>query len=115
MSEIPGEQKGNLHRVVTAFVLLFVIDFALTSAALVFLANQVNSVRRTDASSCSFYRDLSDAPVTSQNGTIPSKLGVTIVSDARLAFIGRKCGELLPAPGAGFVHWAEYYKLPVTW
>lgn len=110
-----GREEARHRRVSIAIVILFVIDFALTSTFLVILARQVNNVRRGDASSCAFFGDVAGAPVTPANGTEPSKLGVAIVSDARLAFIGRKCPGSIPAPGAGFVHWATYYHLPVTW
>lgn len=63
------------------------------------------------AASCSFYRDLSLAPVP--NNPKPSQLGVHLLLDSRVAYYGEGCGPPLKPPSASLVHWASYYGLHV--
>jgi hypothetical protein len=62
--------------------------------------------------SCAFWRALTAVPVQqARPGKPPSQLAVSIVSGARVAYLGQGCGKL-PAPSSSFTHWALYYHLP---
>lgn len=98
-----------------AIVVLFGLVVLLAGLNLRFTVSQVSAVHSALVASCKFDSDLGTAPVTV---VPPAKkaglLGVTIISDARVAWHGLGCPGKLAPPGAGFVKWARYYHLPVS-
>jgi hypothetical protein len=98
---------------VRAVLTLFLITLALFGVSLLFTARAVNSVRQQARAECRFDADLGGAPVAASPATgKPSLLGVTIVSDARVAWRQLGCTGRLPAADPSFIKWARYYRLP---
>lgn len=63
--------------------------------------------------SCKFWEALAGIDVQPPPPTPkPSKLGVSIVADSRIAFLGQSCGQI-PDASASLVKWAAYYHLPL--
>jgi len=63
--------------------------------------------------SCKFWKVLASADVQPPPpAPKPSRLGVTIVADSRIAFLGQSCGQI-PDASASLVKWAAYYHLPL--
>lgn len=74
---------------------------------------QQQRLRMEQHAACKFYDDLGSAPVASSPATgKPSLLGVTIVSDARVAWTGDGCPGQLAAADPSFTMWAARYGLP---
>lgn len=109
--------RGALY----ATTMLLLISFALFGATLLFTSREVArtnaavaAVRASVLASCQFDADIGTAPVTTPAGARPSRLGVTIISDARQAWHGLGCPGTLPAPARSFTRWAAYYRLPAS-
>lgn len=69
-----------------------------------------------ERASCAAWRAISVAPlpVTPTVRTPqPSRLAVSILDGARVAYQGQACGAPLPPPGPGLVKWAAYYHIPL--
>lgn len=63
--------------------------------------------------SCKFWNALAGIDVQPPPPTPkPSKLGVSIVADSRIAFLGQSCGQI-PDASASLVKWAAFYHLPL--
>lgn len=123
----PGTRKA-LRSLLWAIAVLFLVTFAIGAANLLFTTGQVHKVQgNTDGlakanaklqqqilADCGFSRDLAGLPVANVAGQKPSKLGVKIVSDSRLAWLGHGCPGELPKPDPSFVAGAKLYHLPVV-
>lgn len=99
-----GAKRGLIYLVVVG-ILLDVGQFYL-------LSRSINAITVQQRSRCKFYDDLGAAPVTEVNGKA-SLLGVTIVSDARVAWHEGGCPGVQQAADPSFLKWAKVYKLPV--
>ncbi len=96
-----------------AVVFLFVLAFVIGAANLLWTSRQTGSLRSAVMASCKFDADLGAAPVAVSPATgKASLLGVTIVSDARVAWRGLGCPGPLAPPAPSFIRWARYYHLP---
>lgn len=63
--------------------------------------------------SCKFWEALAGIDVQPPPPTPkPSKLGVSIVADSRIAFLGQSCGQI-PDASPSLEKWAAYYHLPL--
>jgi len=105
----PGMSRGARR----GFVYLSVLMLVLTAANLVWTSRETGAANSKTQALCRFDADLGGAPV----GTDPktgkaSLLGVSIVSDARVAWRQTGCAGQLPAPSPSFRQWAAYYRLP---
>lgn len=97
------------------YAVLAVIVFLLAGANLLFTARDVNQLRGAVLASCHFNADLGTVPVSVNPKTgQASLLGVSIVSDARVAWHRLGCDGRLAAPAPSFVRWARFYKLPLN-
>lgn len=97
-----------------AFVVLTLIVFGLSAAALYIGVRQVNAFNTALHAQCRFDSDIGGAPITVNPATgKPSKLGVQIVTDARTAYEGLHCPGILPPAAPSLLKWARYYRLPV--
>lgn len=108
-SELSRAIRG-VHRLRWAgtLALAVVVVVALAAGGLV-LVRQQSQLK----ASCSLYRDLSVLPVKPIPPVKrPSKLGITIVVDSRIAYIG-ECSHDIPAPDPSLVFWARFYHLTV--
>jgi len=91
---------------VIALALVVVLALSAGGMALVHKSRQLSA-------SCALSRDLSSLPVTpSPPVRRPSKLGITIVVDSRIAYLG-ECGRDIPPPDPSLVRWAHYYRMAV--
>lgn len=61
-------------------------------------------------SDCPFFYPLAIAPLPP--GVKPTKLGISIITASRAAYLGHSCGTL-PPPALSLVKWAAYYRLPL--
>lgn len=104
-----GMSAGARH----AVIFLFVFAVALAGVNLLFTAMDVNRLRDAVHAQCQFSADLGSAPIMVSPSGKPSRLGVTIVSDSRVAWHGLGCPGRLPPPAPSFAHWAAVYHLPV--
>ncbi|HVH81329.1 MAG TPA: hypothetical protein VM782_18155 [Stellaceae bacterium] len=94
-------------------VVLFAFAAASGAANLLWTAAEVGGLRAAVSGSCEFERDIGTIPVTPPPPVRrPSRVGVAIVADARLAYQRLGCAPPLPPPAASFVRWARYYDLP---
>ena len=107
----PGMSRGAR----LGFVYLAVVTLVLAAANLLFTSQEVTQVRGAVLAECRFNADLGSAPVAVNPKTgKASLLGVSIVSDARVAWQQLGCtGRLMP-PQPSFVRWAKAYHLPVS-
>ncbi len=63
--------------------------------------------------SCDFWGTLTSIPITvTPPATKPSRLGVSIITQSRIAYKGQGCGALPPVD-ASVRKWAAYYHLPL--
>ena len=99
-----GAKRGLIYLVVVG-ILLDVGQFYL-------LSRSISAITVQQRSGCKFYDDLGAAPVAEVNGKA-SLLGVTIVSDARVAWHEGGCPGEQQAASSSFLKWAKVYKLPV--
>lgn len=98
-----------------AIAVLLVIGIVYAAATLFIGSATVNQLQDEVHAQCKFDRDLGSVPVTVSPATkTASKLGVTIVSDARQGWRGLACPGVLPPPKPSFVKWAKFYKLPAN-
>jgi hypothetical protein len=107
--ELAHAIKG-VHRLRWAgtLALAVVVIVALAAGSLV-LFRQQGQLK----ASCSLYRDLSVLPVKPIPPVKrPSKLGITIVVDSRIAYIG-ECSHDIPPPDPSLRFWAHFYRLTV--
>lgn len=96
-----------------AVIFLFGFAVLLGAANLLWTSMQVNHLRDAVLAQCTFDADLGSAPVTvSPASGRPSRLGVTIVSDSRVAWHGLGCPGKLPPPAPSFARWAKEFHLP---
>jgi hypothetical protein len=96
-----------------AVVFLFVLAFVIGGINLGVTFRQTGALRSALTASCKFDSDLGAAPVAVNPSTgKASVLGVTIISDARVAWRGLGCTGELGRPAPSFVRWARYYHLP---
>jgi hypothetical protein len=96
-----------------AIIGLAVTGVAVNAATVVLAARDVAGLRTAVLTQCKFDADLGGAPVAVSPATgKPSLLGVTIVSDARIAWYGLGCPGRLAPPAPSFGRWAAYYHLP---
>jgi hypothetical protein len=113
-----GMNRGTRY----AMVFLFFLAMAIGVAALVranleadTASTQARAANARAHAQCKFDADIGGVPVTVSTTGKPSKLGVTIVSDARVAWHLAGCSSpMLGAPAPSFVKWAPFYKLPVN-
>ena len=105
----PGMSRG----VRRAFTYLLVLTLVLAAANLLWTSRQVGAANAKAQAQCQFDADLGAAPVSTDPKTgKASLLGVSIVSDARVAWHQSGCAGQLPAPSPSFRQWAAYYRLP---
>lgn len=96
-----------------AVIYLFVLTLLLFGANLLYTTRLVGDSRTQQHAECKFDGDLGTAPVAVAPATgKPSLLGVTIVSDARVAWRQHGCPGTQPAADPSFVRWAKAYHLP---
>lgn len=108
----PGE-PGMTRGARLGFVYLSVLMLLLGAANLLWTSRQTGAANAKTQAQCRFDADLGGAPVAVSPATgKPSLLGVSIVSDARVAWRQLGCAGHLPAPAPSFLHWAAYYRLP---
>lgn len=120
MSDEPAREPGRhwrFFRPITpgasrAVVALFVLAFLLAGLNFFWTSHQVNTANTRAQAQCQFDADLGAAPITPPAGGKPSVLGVTIISDARVAWHRAGCPGRLAPPDPSFVKWAARYKLP---
>lgn len=104
-------------RLVRGLGVLLVLMLVIGAANLIVTGRDVNSLASRTQTVCSFFGDIGTAPVVQEtNGQKhTSKLGVTIVVDARTAWYGLNCpGHLAPA-SVSLTYWARHYhvRLPM--
>jgi hypothetical protein len=110
----PGE-PGMTRGARLGFVYLSTVMLLLAAANLVFTSIQVGAANTKVQVQCRFDADLGSAPVAVNPKTgKASLLGVTIVSDGRVAWRQLGCAGHLAPPAPSFTHWARYYKLPIN-
>jgi hypothetical protein len=77
------------------------------------LASQQAALRMSVQAQCRFDADLGSAPITLNPATgKASLLGVSIVSDSRVAWHGLGCPGKLAPPSPSFLKWSKFYGLP---
>jgi hypothetical protein len=114
-----GEMTTGARRGLTY---LLVVGVAINAAAFWLSARAVNDLRYQQTrlhaaviAQCKFNADLGAAPVTVNPATgKASALGVSIISDARMAWHGLGCPGRLAPPEPSFVKWAKRLHVPVT-
>lgn len=63
--------------------------------------------------SCKFWKALAGIDVQPPPPAAkPSRLGVSIAADSRIAFLGQSCGQI-PDASSSLIRWAAYYHLPL--
>ena len=103
--------KGNWVAVIALLVLVLVMGGG-NLLATYLLAGAANAHARAQ---CKFDADIGGVPVTLAANGKPSRLGVTIVSDARVAWHTAGCPDpALGPPAPSFAKWARAYRLPVN-
>jgi hypothetical protein len=96
-----------------AVVFLFAVALILAAASLLFTSREVGSLRKAVLAQCKFDRDVGSVPVSVNPAThAASKLGVSLIADARQGWHGLGCPGVLPPPQPSFVRWARHYHLP---
>ena len=108
-------EKGDLGITVgarRAIIYLFILTLLLTAGDLAYTTHLVDQVRAQQQAECKFDGDIGTAPVVAQKGLKPSLLGVTIISDARVAWRQHGCPGHLTAADPSFVRWARAFHLP---
>jgi hypothetical protein len=96
-----------------ALIILIGLGLALNMITIIFSAREVGALRSAVQAQCLFDADLGGVPVMVNPATgKAAKLGVTIISDARVAWYGLGCPGALAPPSPSFRKWAEYYRLP---
>lgn len=95
-----------------AVVFLFAVAVILAAANLLWTSHQVNHLRAAVQTQCKFDADIGSAPIKTLPHTKPSLLGVTIVSDSRVAWHGLGCPGALAPAAPSFTRWAKAYHLP---
>jgi hypothetical protein len=90
-------------------ILILVIFLVISSGGFIQAAESITAARTAAQTQCRFWRDLGDAPLPDKPSP-PSKLGVKLVYDSRVAFTGLSCpGNLVPDPS--LYRWVHYYRL----
>lgn len=96
-----------------AVVTLFVLSLVLAGLNFTWTANEVNTATTQARAMCQFDVHLGTAPLPlPARAAMPTRLGVTIIADARAAFRQAGCTGRLPPPDPSFARWAKFYKLP---
>jgi hypothetical protein len=95
-----------------AAVFLFAVSLLIGALNFLWTSRVVNASNHRVQALCRFDADLGSAPVVAPATGPPSLLGVSIVSDARVAWHQAGCSGRLAAPAPSFVKWARYYHLP---
>jgi len=100
---------NGVHRARWLVVTLVFTMMALAVCILVFV---VIRQQAEISSSCDFYAPLTGlSPAVTPQTHRPSKIGVSIISGARIAYGGEGCGRPLPPAPAGLQHWERYYHI----
>lgn len=111
------DAASALHRLrwIAVFVLACFVVVAVIAGAFVIGTQhaQLSRDEKRQQASCSFYAVIGNAPVVpAPNTKKVSRLGVTLVVDARNAFLGQSCpGTALQPPSATLRHWVVFYNL----
>lgn len=101
--------SGNkLIRGLVALILLMLIVGA---ANLIVTGRSVNTLRTQTQTGCNLYSDIGTAPVKTEGTSHVSKLGITIVTDARKAWYGLGCPGHLAPPSPSLIFWAHHYGI----
>lgn len=118
------DQQVNLEGLIGAYhrlrwfaigVLGALVAMAIVAGSVIIIhqQNQIDNAARRLVAACDFYRDLSGVPVTAQPPLKqPSRLGVLIVVDSRVAAHGLGCLNI-PAADPSVKRWAAYYHIPL--
>jgi hypothetical protein len=96
------------------FVYLAVLVLIFSAFNILFTSILVGRVNARTHALCHFDADLGAAPASAAAKPKPSKLAISIISDARVAWHQTGCTGTLPPADSGFVHWAKVYHLPVN-
>ncbi len=110
----PGPFSPMTRGAARAFVVLSAVTMAVALTGFLWTAAVVNATNARARALCQFDADLGTAPLTLPKGARPSRLGVTIISDARTAWHRAGCPGRLGPPDPSFAKWAAFYKLPVS-
>lgn len=103
--------KAAIRRHVNVLAIVAVV-LLIGGVNLLWTSHEVGRLRAQQHAQCKFDADLGAAPIITQRGLKPSLLGVTIVSDTRIAWHGNDCPGHLPAAAPSFIRWAKRYHLP---
>jgi len=120
----PQLEKADheLSRALTSFhrlrwaslgVLAAVLIMAIVVGGVVILhqSDQISQARNQLVAGCRFFADLASLPVTPVPPVKrPTRLGVSIVVDSRIAAVGLGCSNI-PPPSASLKKWAGYYHI----
>lgn len=82
--------------------------------AIIYLAVSLVQADSRIAASCRFWADIGAAPIAAPARQDASRLGVSVIADARQAWHGSGCAGVLPPPQPSFVRWAKFYRLPYS-
>ena len=115
----PGAGRGLLYIVILTVALYGGSYYQSTRAVdsvrhqQVKLAAALEAEHQRTLERCHQDADIGSAPIAVNPATgKASKLGVSIVADARTEWHGIGCPGHLAPPTRSFVHWAKAYKLP---
>ena len=97
-----------------SFVILAALSLLIGGLNLWWTAREVNGANTLARAQCQFDADLGTAPLTVPAGGQPSRLGVTIIADARAAWRQAGCPGHLGPPDPVFARWAATYRLPAS-
>jgi hypothetical protein len=127
-AEVTPASRTQARLLAYSLCVLFIFMIGIGAANLLFTSSQVQEVRSVSAGlaqanarlarqitgDCGFYGDLAGLPLATAPNGHPSELGVKIISDSRVAWVGHGCRGKLPPPNPTFVAGAAYYHLPVV-
>ena len=108
--------RTRYRRIITTIAAVCGLLVALEGIGIGFaLIGLHNLVHESNAGACDFFRDLSGLPVTVPPGEkVPSRLGVSLISDSRKSWTTFNCPGSLGKPDPSLVKWAGYYNIPVN-
>lgn len=107
------------HRLVWSLIVLFAFTIIIGLLNLLFTSNQVHNLRHTNArleqqvrADCGWYEHISGLPITFPPGAVrPTRLGVQLIVDSRIAWTGHGCPGKIPPPDPSLLKWAAYYHI----